>query len=165
MAEANIATISDCRFTRIVPTEPHSLNALRNEYPELGATWTVMHQTPLLLELIESGRLNVEKRLSYRATHHDPCHLGRFNGEYEGPRRMLETIGCVLVEMPRNRDNSFCCDPGGGPIWIPDSPGQERLPENRTREAIALGDVELFVLSCPKNVATYADAIKTTGSS
>ena len=165
LAERNIAAVSDCRFNRIVTTDPHSLNTLRNEYPELGATWTVVHHTALLLELIESGRLNVERKLAYRVTYHDPCHLGRFNGEYDNPRRILEVLGCVLVEMPRNRDNSFCCGAGGGRIWIPDSPGQERPSENRIREAIRLGDVEMFVVSCPKDVAMYGDAIKTTGNS
>jgi Fe-S oxidoreductase len=119
----------------------------------------------LLRELIESGRLDVQNKLSYRVTYHDPCHLGRMNGEYDNPRAILELLGCTLVEMPRNRDNSFCCGAGGGRIWIPDPPGQERPSENRIREAVALPDVELFVVSCPKDVTMYEDAIKTSGNS
>jgi Fe-S oxidoreductase len=164
LAEQNIATISGCEFNRIVTTDPHSLNTLRNEYPDLGGTWNVTHHTALLLELIESGRLDVQGRLGYRVTYHDPCHLGRFQGEYDTPRRILELLGCTLVEMPRNRDNSFCCGAGGGRIWIPDKPGQERPSENRIREAIGLPDVELFVVSCPKDVTMYEDAIKTSGN-
>jgi Fe-S oxidoreductase len=164
LAEQNIATISGCEFQRIVTTDPHSLNTLRNEYPELGGDWTVIHHTALLLELIESGRLDVGGRLGYRVTYHDPCHLGRFQGEYAGPRRILELLGCTLVEMPRNRDNSFCCGAGGGRIWIADKPGQERPSENRIREAVSLPDVELFVVSCPKDVTMYEDAIKTSGN-
>ena len=164
LAEHNIATISGCQFERIITSDPHSLNTLRHEYPDLGGSWPVMHHTTLLLELIEAGRLDVRGRLSYRVTYHDPCHLGRYNGEYDAPRRILEMLGCTLVEMPRNRDNSFCCGAGGGRIWIPDQPGQERPSENRIREAMSLPDVELFVVSCPKDVTMYEDAIKTSGN-
>jgi Fe-S oxidoreductase/nitrate reductase gamma subunit len=164
LAEQNIATISGCEFQRIVTSDPHSLNTIRNEYPDLGGSWTVMHHTALLLELIEAGRLDVGRRLSYRVTYHDPCHLGRFQGEYDAPRRILELLGCTLLEMPRNRDNSFCCGAGGGRIWIADQPGQERPSENRIREAVSLPDVGLFVVSCPKDVTMYEDAIKTSGN-
>ena len=164
LAEHNLATISGCEFERIVTSDPHTLNTLRNEYPDLGGRWTVMHHTALLRELIESGRLEVQGRLSYRVTYHDPCHLGRFNGEYDNPRRILELLGCTLIEMPRNRDNSFCCGAGGGGIWIPDTPGAERPSENRIREAVGLPDVELFVVACPKDVTMYEDAIKTSGN-
>ena len=164
LAQQNIDAISECEFDRIMTSDPHSLNALRNEYPQLGAAWKVVHHTQLLRELLESGRLEVRNRLSHRVTYHDPCHLGRINGEYDDPRRIIELLGCTLVEMPRNRDNSFCCGAGGGRIWIPDTPGQERPSENRIREAVALPDVELFVVTCPKDVTMYEDAIKTSGN-
>ena len=164
LAEQNIAALRDCQFKRIVTSDPHSLNTLRNEYPDLGGSWAVMHHTALLLELIEAGRLEVADRLSYRVTYHDPCHLGRFQGEYDAPRSILERLGCTLIEMPRNRDNSFCCGAGGGRIWIADTPGQERPSENRIREAVGLPEVELFVVSCPKDVTMYEDAIKTSGN-
>jgi Fe-S oxidoreductase len=164
LAEQNIAAIDGCDFQRIVTTDPHSLNTLRNEYPDLGGSWTVVHHTALLLELIDAGRLDVARRLSYRVTYHDPCHLGRFQGEYDAPREILRRLGCTLIEMPRNRDNSFCCGAGGGRIWIADQPGQERPSENRIREAVGLPEVELFVVSCPKDVTMYEDAIKTSGN-
>jgi Fe-S oxidoreductase len=164
LAEQNIATLAGCDFQRIVTSDPHSLNTLRNEYPDLGGSWPVTHHTELLLEWIESGRLDVQDRLDYRVTYHDPCYLGRFNGEYENPRRILELLGCTLVEMPRNRDNSFCCGAGGGRIWIPDHPGQERPSENRIREAVSLPEVDLFIVTCPKDVTMYEDAIKTSGN-
>jgi Fe-S oxidoreductase len=164
LAEANIATLAKCDFRRIVTSDPHSLNTLRNEYPELGGAWTVAHHTTLLLELIQSGALDVGDRLRYRVTYHDPCYLGRHNGGYDAPREILRALGCTLVEMPRNRDNSFCCGAGGGRIWIPDAPGQERPSENRIREAVGLGELHYFVVSCPKDVTMYEDAIKTTGN-
>jgi Fe-S oxidoreductase len=164
LAEHNIQTLSVCEFNSIVTSDPHSLNTLRNEYPELGGSWPVDHHTAFLLELIEADRLDVRGRLSYRVTYHDPCYLGRHNGGYDAPRRILERLGCTLVEMPRNRDNSFCCGAGGGRIWIADQPGQERPSENRIREAVSLPDVELFVVACPKDVTMYEDAIKTSGN-
>jgi Fe-S oxidoreductase len=164
LAEQNIETLSDCEFQRVVTTDPHSLNTLRNEYPALGGQWRVAHHTALLLELLREGKLEPRRRLEHRVTYHDPCHLGRFNGEYDNPRRILELLGCTLVEMPRNRDNSFCCGAGGGRIWIPDSPGQERPSENRIREAVGLDEVEYFVVACPKDVTMYEDAIKTSGN-
>ena len=168
LAEYNIATLEECDFNRIVTSDPHSLNTLRNEYPDLisedlRAAWRVMHHTELLLELIEDGRLPLKGRSEYTVTYHDPCYLGRHNGGYEAPRQILERLGCTLVEMPRNRDNSFCCGAGGGRIWIPDEPGVERPSENRIREAMSLGKIDYFVVSCPKDVTMYEDAIKTSG--
>ena len=168
LAEYNVATLEECEFNRIVTSDPHSLNTLRNEYPELiseelASSWRVMHHTELLLELIEDGRLPLEGRSEYTVTYHDPCYLGRHNGGYEAPRQILERLGCTLVEMPRNRDNSFCCGAGGGRIWIPDEPGVERPSENRIREAVSLGKLDYFVVSCPKDVTMYEDAIKTSG--
>jgi Fe-S oxidoreductase/cytochrome b561 len=163
LAEHNVATIQECEFTRILTSDPHSLNTLRNEYPDYGGDWEVVHHTALLLELIEEGRLEIDGRLDYRVTYHDPCYLGRHNGGYDAPREVLRRLGCTLVEMPRNRDNSFCCGAGGGRIWIPDTPGAERPSENRIREAISIGPLDLFVVSCPKDVTMFEDAIKTSG--
>jgi Fe-S oxidoreductase len=163
LAQENIAVLREAEFSRIVTSDPHSLNTLRNEYPELGGSWTVLHHTQLLLELVESGRLAPAAPLGRRVTFHDPCYLGRHTGEYDAPRRLLELIGCELVEMPRNRSNSFCCGAGGGRIWIRDEPGAERPSENRVREAAGLDDVDLFVVSCPKDVTMFEDAVKTSG--
>ncbi len=164
LAEHNIEQISNCDFNRIVTTDPHSLNTLRNEYPELGGEWPVLHHTELLLELVETGRLALDPLPGPRVTYHDPCYLGRHNGVYDAPRRLLELIGCELVEMPRCRDSSFCCGAGGGQIWISEQLGDERPSENRIREALELASIDLFVVACPKDVTMYEDAIKTTGS-
>jgi Fe-S oxidoreductase len=164
LAAQNIEQLGECDFNRIVTSDPHSLNTLRNEYPDLGGSWTIVHHSALLLELIEAGRLDVHNTLPHRVTYHDPCYLGRINGGYDAPRRILEQLGCTLLEMPRNRDNSFCCGAGGGRIWIADKPGQERPSENRIREAVSLPGVEVFVVSCPKDVTMFEDAIKTSGN-
>jgi Fe-S oxidoreductase/nitrate reductase gamma subunit len=165
LAEENIATIAACAFERIFSSDPHSYHTLKNEYPQLGGSWTVLHHSELLLELIQSGRLVPKKRLGYRVTYHDPCMLGRYNSVYDAPRRVLAALGLELVEMPRNRGNSFCCGAGGGRIWMKElgPEGARRPSEQRIDEAVALGGLDYFVVACPKDVTMYEDAIKTSG--
>ncbi|TMK70233.1 MAG: 4Fe-4S dicluster domain-containing protein [Actinobacteria bacterium] len=165
LREQNVATISRCTFDRILTWDPHSFHTLRNEYPTFGVDWEVVHHSQLLLELIEAGRLAPSKTLDYRVTYHDPCTLGRYNGVYDEPRRVLAAIGTELVEMPRSRDNSFCCGAGGGRIWMSELKREDapRPSEQRIDEAVALGNVDHFVVCCPKDVTMYEDAIKTSG--
>lgn len=164
LAEHNVELIGGCDFERILTTDPHSYNTLRNEYPELGGAWPVVHHTELLLELVRAGRLE-PRPLGYRVTYHDPCHLGRYNGVYDPPRELLAAMGCELVELPRSRDNSFCCGAGGGRIWMTELRDEDgpRPSESRIFEAVALGSVDLFVTACPKDVTMFTDAIKSSG--
>ena len=164
LAEHNLEAMAAAqRFDAIVTTDPHSYNTIRNEYPEFGETAPIRHYTSVLAELLEGGRLTVVKPLGKRVTLHDPCHLGRLNGHYDEPRRVLELIGCELVDMPRCRDNSFCCGAGGGRIWMPDPVGKERPAENRMHEAASLGSLDAFVVCCPKDMTMFEDARKTSG--
>src|SRR5438552_453117 len=165
LAEENVRTISGCDFERIFSSDPHTFHTLRNEYPLHGGVWTVLHHSQLLLELLESGALRPAKELGYRVTYHDPCTLGRYNGVYDAPRQVLAALGCELVEMPRNRDNSFCCGAGGGRIWMKElkREGARRPSEQRIDEAVGLGALDYFVVACPKDVTMYEDAIKTSG--
>ncbi len=165
LAEQNIRTISGCEFERIFSSDPHSFHTLKNEYPQFGGTWTVLHHSELLLELFDSGRIVPRRVLPYRVTYHDPCTLGRYNGVYDAPRRVLKAIGAEVIEMPRNRDNSFCCGAGGGRIWMKEAarPSSRRPSEQRIDEAVGLGDLDYFVVACPKDVTMYEDAIRTSG--
>jgi Fe-S oxidoreductase len=165
LAEENVRTISGCDFERIFSSDPHTFHTLRNEYPQHGGDWTVVHHSQLLLELLEGGALKPRRPLGYRVTYHDPCTLGRYNGVYDAPRAVLERIGCELVEMPRNRDNSLCCGAGGGRIWMKElaRSGVKRPSEQRIDEAVGLGRLDYFVVCCPKDVTMYEDAIKTSG--
>jgi len=160
LAQWNIEALHEAQFDEIFTTDPHSLNALRNEYPALGASYPVWHYTELLSRLLESGEI-VVRPLDYRVTYHDPCYLARYNGVIDSPRRILSAIGCELVEMPRNRVETFCCGAGGGRIWMDDSYLAERPSESRIVEALAL-DVGQFIVSCPKDMTMFSDAIKTT---
>lgn len=164
LVESNLEALTGVReFTRIITTDPHSYNTIKNEYPEFGKTPPIEHYSSVLADMLKSGKLKVTKPLNIRVTFHDPCHLGRLNGGYDAPREVLEAIGCTIIEMPRNRDNSFCCGAGGGRIWIPDPPGIEKPSENRMHEASALGGIDVFVTSCPKDLTMFEDARKTSG--
>ena len=124
-----------------------------------------MHHSQFLLELLDNGRLTPKRSLGYRVTYHDPCTLGRYNGVYDEPRRVLAALGVELVEMPRSRDNSFCCGAGGGRIWMSELKREDspRPSEQRIDEAVTLGGIDYFVVCCPKDVTMYEDAIKTSG--
>jgi Fe-S oxidoreductase len=164
LVEQNAAVLSECTFEAIVTTDPHSYNTLRHEYPaEVIAQRPVLHYSELLERLIASGQLKLGKKLGYTATYHDPCYLGRYNGLYDAPRRVIAATGCQLVEMPRHRDRAFCCGAGGGRIWMEEKEIKERPSEARIREAVALDGVQVFVVACPKDVTMYQDAVKTTG--
>ncbi len=164
LAQANIEAIDAANFNRIITTDPHSLNALRNEYGVFGTRYNVQHYTTFLAELLEAGCLNAAHGLAGgKATYHDPCYLGRYNGEFDAPRRLIAAAGFELHDMPRCRENSFCCGAGGGRIWQDDEGVTERPSENRIREAMDLPDVTTFVTSCPKDKVMYTAAVDALG--
>lgn len=171
LVEQNMQAFGKAQFQRIVTTDPHSFNTLKNEYPQFGGKFEVYHYTMVLLRLFEEGRLKVKNPLShYKVTFHDPCYLGRYNGGFRAPRKLLEILGVEFHEMPRNCENSFCCGAGGGQIWMSTVAPGERPAENRIREALATlekypnGKKQLFIVTCPKDMIMYSDAVKTTGS-
>jgi Fe-S oxidoreductase len=165
LVEKNSAVLSKCTYQAIVTTDPHSYNTLKNEYPAFGEkTIPVLHYTELLDRLIASGRLKFSKKLGYKVTYHDACYLGRYNGIYEAPRRVIKATGCELIEMLRKNDGSFCCGAGGGRIWMAEGEIKERPSESRIREAVKLGNVSAMVVACPKDVTMYRDAVKTTSN-
>jgi len=164
LVEKNVAVLSKCDYKAIVTTDPHSYNTLKNEYSFNGnGCRPVLHYSELLDQLINSGQLKFSKKLGYKITYHDPCYLGRYNGVYDAPRRVLAATGCELVEMPRHGDRAFCCGAGGGRIWMEEEKVKERPSEARIREAARLEGVTTFVVTCPKDITMFQDAVKTTG--
>ena len=178
LVEQNMAAFGKAQFKKIVTTDPHSFNTLKNEYPQFGSSWEVKHYTAVLVKLFEEGKLTVKNKLSnYKVTFHDPCYLGRYNGGFTAPRKLLELVGVEFNEMPRNCENSFCCGAGGGQIWMGKVAPGERPAENRIKEALetfekTAGRIanptcqqkQLFIVTCPKDMIMYSDAVKTTGN-
>ncbi|MEF8809112.1 heterodisulfide reductase-related iron-sulfur binding cluster, partial [Natronomonas sp.] len=183
-----VDTFEECDYDNIVCTDPHSYNTFKNEYPEVDfdefaddpmmefaieGYWNrdgdveVQHWTQTVEELVEANALGLAgTELDYTVTYHDPCHLGRYNDEYEAPRELVRATGCDLHEMPRNRDNSFCCGGGGGGLWM-DLEEETKPSEERLREALedteAGQAVEKFVVACPMCMTMYEDGRKTGG--
>jgi Fe-S oxidoreductase len=165
LVESNTSVLDECEYKKIVTTDPHSYNSLKNEFPFNGdGTPPVIHYSELLDDLISSGELDFKKKLDYKVTFHDPCYLGRYNDIYDAPRRVIESTGCQLVEMPRHGDKALCCGAGGGRIWMEEGEISERPSEERIREAVDLDDITAFIVACPKDVTMYQDAVKTTGT-
>ena len=165
LVEDNMKSLGKSKFKKIFSTDPHSYNTIKNEYPEYGGNYPIEHYTGLLLRLVREGKIKFNKQLGYKVTYHDPCYLGRYNGEVDAPRQLLEAMGIELVDMPRCKENSFCCGAGGGRIWMDDSKAKERPSEIRIREALTLGeDVKHFIVACPKDYAMFGDAVKTSGN-
>ena len=162
LVEKNLSALDRCQYQTIITTDPHTYNTLVNEYP-FPEPQTILHYSELLAQLIRDGRLQFSNPLNYRVTFHDPCYLGRYNGVYDAPRFVIKSTGCELVEMPRNRDLALCCGAGGGRIWMEEGNIQERPSESRIREAVKLDGIEHFIVSCPKDITMYQDAVKTTG--
>jgi len=165
LREKNTAALKQAKYQQLFSTDPHVFNTLKNEYPELNhGRHIVFHYTELLADLLASGRLKLARKLNRRVTYHDPCYLGRYNGVYDPPRKLLRAVGAELKEMKRSRRDSFCCGGGGGRVWMEEiGEIHSRPSEARVREAAGLDGVEVLVVACPKDYVMFTDALKTTG--
>jgi Fe-S oxidoreductase len=135
---------------------------MKNEYPDLGADFEVVHYTQFFRDLIKNKQLKMKKGIEARVTYHDPCFLGRYNDMYDAPREILASIpGINLVEMHRTRENSFCCGGGGGNFYTDLIGGKESSPSRiRVREALATG-AQVLAVACPVCVTMLEDAVKS----
>ena len=160
LAESNINALNEAGVTRIIAASPHCYHTFKNEYPELGGNFEVIHYTQYLVELIKEGRLKLTKELNKKVTYHDSCYLGRHNDIYDEPRELLRSIpGVELVEMYDHHEDSLCCGGGGGRVWEETKKG-ERFSDQRVQQAL---DVEASVLAiaCPYCMAMLGDSVVT----
>ena len=162
MAKQNIETLGQIRFKRIVTACPHCFNTLKNEYPQMGGSYVVVHSTEFLaglgLQLNPSGN-----GLHAKITYHDSCYLGRYNNIYKQPRQLLNQAGVQWVEMPRHGQDSFCCGGGGGHMWM-ETEADTRINHRRLAEAIDT-QAELVATACPYCLLMFDDAIRSKGLS
>ena len=166
MYEHNADQLGKRDFKEVLVGDPHAFNAFNNDYRRLGTSLRVRHYTQFFADRESELKRLIKKDVTAKVTYHDPCCLGRRNGEYDAPRHVLQTIpGVKLVEMPRNRENALCCGGGGGGNWL-DSFIWERtrvpLPMLRVQEAAKTG-AQILAVSCPLEIPRFEDAVKTAG--
>lgn len=169
LAEQNIKAFSKYEFKQLVVMDPHAYNAFKNHYPKLGWEGEVLHYTQYLAPLVD--QLTFQSSVELDVTYHDPCYLGRNNGEYDAPRKLLEAIpGIRLAEMPHTKANGYCCGGGGGGMWLDGFVAEhvsERLSERRVREAVATVGMDgsgVLSVACPYEPSRFEDAVKSTGN-
>ncbi|RLB19871.1 MAG: (Fe-S)-binding protein [Deltaproteobacteria bacterium] len=160
LAEQNITLFKELGVRKIITLDPHAFNAFTKYYPDLGGKFQVYHYTQILESLFKKGALKPSE-YNVKVTYHDPCYLGRHNGEYEAPREILNSIpGLELIEMEQNRENSFCCGGGGGNFFTDILGGGSDSPNRvRVRQALETG-AEIIVVACPLCAKMLEDAVK-----
>ncbi|MEN5257136.1 dimethylglycine demethylation protein DgcB [Pseudomonas protegens] len=158
LAKRNIQTLAKYRFKRIVTCDPHSFHVLKNEYGAFDGNYLVQHHSTYLAELIGAGALNLGQHKGSSVTYHDPCYLGRYNGEYEAPREVLRALGIEIKEMQRSGFRSRCCGGGGG-APITDIPGKQRIPDMRMQDIRETG-AELVAVGCPQCTAMLEGVVE-----
>jgi Fe-S oxidoreductase len=162
LAEENVQTLNDAGVKKIVTACPHCFNNLKNEMPQVGGRFDVIHHSELIAQLVDTGRLRLDRPVDKSVTYHDPCYLGRYNGIYDPPRFVLERIPKLeLIEMSKTRDRSFCCGAGGARGFIEEPPGK-RVNEARVAQAEETGAGTLAV-SCPFCMNMFQDGIQGRG--
>ena len=153
--------LQEFQARRMVAVSPHCFNAFKNEYGELP--FSVQHYTQLLTELLDGGRLALNKQVRRKVTYHDPCFLGKHNQIYDEPRYILQRIpGVEFEDLDRSRERSVCCEGGGGRMWAEGTNVEERLAHQRVRDALDLG-AEVLAVACPFCLLTLEDAVKILG--
>ncbi|EIK71164.1 iron-sulfur cluster-binding protein [Pseudomonas synxantha BG33R] len=158
LASRNIQTLGKYSFKRIVTCDPHSFHVLKNEYGAFNGNYFVQHHSTFMAELIGDGALNLGQHKGSSVTYHDPCYLGRYNGEYEAPRQVLRALGIEVKEMQRSGFRSRCCGGGGG-APITDIPGKQRIPDMRMEDIRETG-AELVAVGCPQCTAMLEGVVE-----
>jgi Fe-S oxidoreductase len=167
-AEQNIGTLDRYNVKTIVTTCPHCFNTIKNEYPQFGGNYEVIHHTQFLQKLVAEGRLKLGSGPSTPSfgtvTYHDPCYLGRHNAVYDDPRELAGKIPGVgsLTEMGMHRNRAFCCGAGGGHMWMEDGPGREKINHRRTQHAID-ANADVIATACPFCAQMFEDGVRVKG--
>lgn len=161
-AMQNIQTLDAYGVKKVVTACPHCFNTLKNEYPELGGNYDVIHHTQLLQNLITEGKLGISDKKPFKGkkiTFHDPCYLGRANDVYEAPRKALESLDAELVEMKRCKAKGLCCGAGGAQMFKEAEPGNKEVNVERTEDVIESG-AEIVAAACPFCNTMMTDGVK-----
>ena len=162
LAYQNIQLLNQYNIKKIVTACPHCFNTIKNEYPELGGKYEVIHHTTLLQELIDEGKIKIKEGGVFKGkkiTYHDSCYLGRSNHIYEAPRKVIEALDASLVEMKRCKSNGLCCGAGGAQMFKEEEKGTTRVNLERTKEAVET-NASIIAAACPFCNTMMSDGVK-----
>jgi Fe-S oxidoreductase len=165
LAYQNIQVLNNYNIKKIVTACPHCFNTLKNEYPELGGNYEVLHHSTFLQQLINEGKVKMKEGESMKGkkiTFHDSCYIGRANDIYEAPRKVLEVLDADLVEMKNCKSNGLCCGAGGAQMFKEDEPGDKRINIERIEQAIET-NANVVASSCPFCMTMLEDGVKQKG--
>lgn len=160
LIQENVETLNNYNVKKIITACPHCFNTIKNEYPDFGGKFEVLHHSEVINNLISDGRIELkEDSEKHKVTYHDSCYLGRYNNIYDEPRESINKIdGIELVEMERNKDKGFCCGAGGGRMFLEETLGT-RINEERTKEALETG-ADTIASACPFCMTMMEDGLK-----
>ena len=166
MALQNIEVLNMYKVNKIVTTCPHCFNTLKNEYPELGGNYEVVHHTVLIQQLIDEGKITIENGAfqGKTITYHDSCYLGRVNNIYEAPREILNKLDGTLNEVPRNRSKGFCCGAGGAQVFKEEEKSSSNKNVNTERvDELLSTKPDIIAANCPYCILMMNDGVKSSG--
>jgi Fe-S oxidoreductase len=158
MAQACVETMNGYKVRKVVVNCPHCFNTIKNELPQFGGTYEVIHAAALVQQLVDSGRIQLPPDFRRKTVYHDSCYYGRFNEVYDEPRTLLAKAGAEVREMHRHRQFGMCCGAGGGRMWIEED-ADKRVNLLRTDQALE-SDPEVIAVSCPFCMTMLSDGVK-----
>jgi len=161
-AMSNIQILNGYSVKKIITACPHCFNTLKNEYPDLGGNYEVIHHSVFIQQLIDEGKIVIKEGGEFKGkkiTYHDSCYLGRVNNVYEAPRHILETLDADLVEMKRCKTTGLCCGAGGAQMFKDAEPGKKEVNVERTGEALGTG-ARIIAAACPFCMTMLSDGVK-----